>query len=734
MKMKKLLYVIIPVIIFAFSFTQGNAQPNTVRLTPPVGSPSTFPSITSAYSAIPSGLTGNYLIEILPGYAGTDASEVYPIQLTDKAPGAFTITLRPAAGNLTQFIQRSVAAAGAVIQINGGKNVIIDGRPGGVTSSTPDYLRINDPFSGSAASRNIEIMNGATGNIVQFVYSIAAPSTAAAGSRNILIGSTTTTGNSNNIIRFNTVIGGFRGIQDFGTVGVPNNGNQIISNDVMEFGSVGILAGTAQTNILVQGNTVHMSSFVSPAVSVTGIGVQGDIAQTITQNQIYSLTASSATSIIGINTAPTTATTYNITRNQIYDLTSAGAVNLRGMSLFFFQGSVANVNNNFVSITQPNSTATAIFGMLFGANTTNTYTANVYYNSVRIGGTHTGGTASTIVSSGIYRGDNNATSVYNQKNNIAINDRTGGTAGVFHVGFFNGSALGILDIDYNVYYGTAGSAGNAYAAGWVSSLYDNTQLVAYQAAATPNETHSKFMNVNFVSNTDLHLTGASIGDLNLIGIAIPGITIDIDGNTRNNIPYIGANEGAIPLPVELSSFTSAVNANKVTLNWSTVTEHNNSGFDIERAVSGSNTYSKVGNVAGHGNSNTTVNYTYSEINVASGRYNYRLKQIDYNGNIKYYDLSSEVIVGVPTKYDLSQNYPNPFNPTTKISYTIPVDGKVSIKLFDMTGKEVAQIVNTLQTAGYYSVEFNASSLSSGTYFYTIEANNFVATKKMMLVK
>lgn len=89
---------------------------------------------------------------------------------------------------------------------------------------------------------------------------------------------------------------------------------------------------------------------------------------------------------------------------------------------------------------------------------------------------------------------------------------------------------------------------------------------------------------------------------------------------------------------------------------------------------------------------------------------------------------------LPKEYSLNQNYPNPFNPSTKINYDLPFDGRVSIKIFDMTGREVASLVNEFKTAGYYTADFNASALSSGVYFYTISADNFTATKKMILVK
>ncbi|CAN5577889.1 hypothetical protein BH10BAC5_BH10BAC5_20120 [soil metagenome] len=199
---------------------------------------------------------------------------------------------------------------------------------------------------------------------------------------------------------------------------------------------------------------------------------------------------------------------------------------------------------------------------------------------------------------------------------------------------------------------------------------------------------------------------------------------------------IGSNA---PLPVELASFTSTIDHRNVELKWSTASEQNNTGFDVERKISGNNsTWSKVGNVAGHGTSSVTNSYSFKERNLPTANYKYRLKQIDNNGNFKYYDLSNEVIIGIPTAFGISQNYPNPFNPTTKINYDLPFDSKVSIVLFDMTGRQVAELVNTNQVAGYQTVQFNASNLSSGTYFYQINANggnqSFSKTLKMMLIK
>jgi len=191
------------------------------------------------------------------------------------------------------------------------------------------------------------------------------------------------------------------------------------------------------------------------------------------------------------------------------------------------------------------------------------------------------------------------------------------------------------------------------------------------------------------------------------------------------------------LPVELASFSSSVNGNNVNLKWTTVTEENNSGFEIERKNENSS-WVKVGFVNGNGNSNLTHNYSFSDGNLAAGKYNYRLKQIDYNGNFEYHNLAGEIFIGVPAKFEISQNYPNPFNPVTKIDYSLPFDSKVQIKLYDITGKEVMTLQNSIENAGYHSVTLNAINLSSGTYFYKISAEGenakFEKTLKMVLLK
>ncbi|MFA5011872.1 MAG: T9SS type A sorting domain-containing protein [Ignavibacteria bacterium] len=191
-----------------------------------------------------------------------------------------------------------------------------------------------------------------------------------------------------------------------------------------------------------------------------------------------------------------------------------------------------------------------------------------------------------------------------------------------------------------------------------------------------------------------------------------------------------------PLPVTLASFTASnVNKRDIKLSWTTSTEINNSGFEIERKLSDGN-WQKVGFQNGSGTTNTPVSYNFTDSKLNTGKYNYRLKQIDNNGNFHYYDLSSAVEVGIPTKYDLSQNYPNPFNPVTKIDFDLPKDSRVNIVVYDILGREMKSIVNEFRKAGYYTVTFDASALSSGTYFYRLltDGDNNIITKKLTLVK
>lgn len=188
------------------------------------------------------------------------------------------------------------------------------------------------------------------------------------------------------------------------------------------------------------------------------------------------------------------------------------------------------------------------------------------------------------------------------------------------------------------------------------------------------------------------------------------------------------------IPVELTSFSGMVTQDGIKLDWATATETNNRGFEIERATDGES-FIKVGFVEGNGTS--TERNDYSFVDRFNFRQNsvvyYRLKQVDYDGTFSYSDVIN-IEYNLPADFTLGQNYPNPFNPSTKIEYTLPVNGVVSLIVYDNLGTEVASLVNETKVAGRYEADFNAVNLSSGVYFYRLTVGSFVDTKKMLLLK
>ena len=150
-----------------------------------------------------------------------------------------------------------------------------------------------------------------------------------------------------------------------------------------------------------------------------------------------------------------------------------------------------------------------------------------------------------------------------------------------------------------------------------------------------------------------------------------------------------------PIPVELTSFTANYNGSAVTLNWTTATETNNKGFEVQRKIGSQANWDNLDFVRGSGTTTTQHTYSYTDQNLSAGKYLYRLKQIDFDGSYSYSN-QVEVIIHLPETFSLSQNYPNPFNPTTKIRYELKERGRVDLKIYDVLGKEIADLVNKTQ--------------------------------------
>ncbi len=193
-----------------------------------------------------------------------------------------------------------------------------------------------------------------------------------------------------------------------------------------------------------------------------------------------------------------------------------------------------------------------------------------------------------------------------------------------------------------------------------------------------------------------------------------------------------ARNGKHSVPVELTSFTAEAGNNNVNIRWTTATETNNYGFEIERTTEKKSSWESIAFIEGKGTTTNPQEYHYSDQNISFGKYLYRLRQIDLDGSFSY-SAEVKVIVGA-LSYELSQNYPNPFNPSTIIKYSIPNDGEVTLKVYDLLGNEIATLINEFKTAGNYQIEFKSSFLSSGIYCYRLTSGEFSAVKKMQFLK
>lgn len=220
------------------------------------------------------------------------------------------------------------------------------------------------------------------------------------------------------------------------------------------------------------------------------------------------------------------------------------------------------------------------------------------------------------------------------------------------------------------------------------------------------------------------------------GLNLP--PFDFVGNPRidNGIVDIGAYEYPSEIPVELVSFTINISGNGIILNWITASELNNMGFEIERTSSVTSTlreWETIGFIEGNGTTAESNHYAFIDSFLSQGIYQYRLKQINFDGSFEYSQIVKVEIFSV-NEFMLNQNYPNPFNPSTTISYQLPVSGNVTLKVYDLLGREAATLVDEYKPAGRYEVEFDAGQLASGVYYYTLQSGEFRSSKKLLLLK
>jgi len=759
--MKKINLIFSFIFLFCFAL-ESNSQ--NVNVNPGAGS---YPTLKDAFDAINAGThTGAVTIDIV---GNTTETATAVLNSSGTGLASYTSILMTPSG-APRIIEGTLSGAttGSIIRFAGADNVTIDGRIAGTgrnltvrnnnsttTTSAAIFLSTVIPSAGDT--------NGCTRNIIRNLeISCNSP-------QNLLTTLALTMGITSGLAT-----------TGLGSAARNNDDNQYLDNNIVKVRYGIFLGGGVANNLndnnVIAGNTIGPAAFGADQIGKAGIYVNGQnncrISCNFIQNvgrddNVLGLTNGADRCGIGLgqeNWSTSTNTTLTGTNNVVNgniimnivetrQFSSAGIICASSAPV---NGGVTNnlISNNVIYTVKANGTSpdqAVGIGYTGGTATINANGDRIVYNSIYMTGLMdpAPGDVSTQNSVGIKIHGLAASSNLTVMNNSIYSDVTSTNPALLHY------CISAPSSTYN--WGTGGCNNNDYyfvtptvqmRTGGLGTTTPFASSYATLALWQPVFTVPGAQDGASIQADPLYtllptpypLIPMALSPLFTAAAPIPGVNFDIYEcsdplSVRGATPTIGAWEySETLLPVELSSFISNVTGTDVTLNWTTASELNNSGFDIERKNAESGNWSKVGNVTGNGTVSTPQNYSFTDRGLTTGKYNYRLKQIDFNGNFEYFNLSNEVGIGIPENYSLSQNYPNPFNPSTKISYELPMDGMVSLRLFDMAGREVASIVNEVQNAGYYTVNFNASSLSSGVYFYTISSNNFIATKKLMLVK
>jgi hypothetical protein len=682
-----------------------------------VGAGGYYADLPTAITALnSSGVNGH--VQFLLTDASYTLTSALVINVTTSAPtSSATVTIKPATG-VSPTITGSLAST-FLIQIVGTNYVTIDGSNSGGSSrnltisntsgSTPLVVKIassNPTLITNITIKNCKIVNGtAVSANVGVVVSSSDPNPTEGGyfsditiqnneisnTSNALIVNGRNPATGSNVNVFSNNIGGSAGE-------IQASGIKLLGVDG------GTISGNTVSNFVETGDLIHTAIWLDLATRNVLVNA----------NRIYDVHSSGTYTGMGISVVTNETDCGIVVRNNmIYDIQGPGGD---------ISGGPTAVITNPIGI---------YVGPPLGQSSGSQSGVGVYYNSIYLSGSVLSGSGRSV---GIAFDVGSSGTV---KNNIIVN-KLGGGGGA--LGMFASTSSGQFDaINHNNYYCASSSANNVGRIGGT----DYASLGDFQTA-TGDDANSVSKDVQFLSASDLHLDGTSVGDAALTGAPIPGITTDFEGDTRDATnPYMGMDEAGSPLPITLAEFTAVVQpgTDYVRLYWATLSEINNFGFFIQRRQGNEESFVDVpgGFVVGHGTTSEPQQYTFIDSAVTSGTWYYRLKQVDLNGAVH---LSEPVQVGVvtgveelvPVHYSLSQNYPNPFNPSTVISYGLPRSSHVLLEVYDALGKLVETLVEKNHEPGQYQVRLDAEGLAAGVYYYRLTAGDFVSTKKLLLIK
>ena len=500
--------------------------------------------------------------------------------------------------------------------------------------------------------------------------------------------------------------------------------SNLIQNNFIRKSGNSIYVSSSNPSVKCVGNVIRGNKIGSEIDSLIGWGIQVEWAMyTIIENNIVqniNRMGSAFDIIHGINLYSCINST--VRNNVVHGIHSNDVMGSTGILLSGSQGDIGSYNyiyNNMVYDIK--STSLSSNGRGVGIQMWYQNNSYIYYNSVHLSGLGNGGNPEG--SAALYIGAN--CTYVNARNNILVNTRDESPYCASAIRAYSGFNSMVSD-NNDLYYSP-----NQYNC-LVKFGSDYHTLADWQA--TGKDLNSITEMANFIAPSNLHINNSIPTNIESHGIPIAGMDSDFDGNPRNSIkPDIGADEfDGIVVPVELTFLTASAIGNEVILNWSTATELNNYGFEIQRKAFGGD-FATVAFVKGQGTTTQQNQYSFADKNLDEGKYFYRLKQMDYGGQLSY-SQTVEVDVRLVDHYTLEQNYPNPFNPTTTIGYVLQKKSNARLTLLNSLGEEIAVLVNEEQDKGFHKVELDASKISSGVYFYQLKAGSFVETKKMLLLK
>ncbi|MES2727444.1 MAG: T9SS type A sorting domain-containing protein [Bacteroidota bacterium] len=669
-----------------------------------VGAGGNFITLTDAVNNLNlRGVSANVTFELTDATYTTPA-ETFPLTINQisGASASNRFTIKPSSGNTTTITGSNALS---IIKLNGADYVTIDGSNNGTT--TKDLTITNSSNTANSATiwlASLGANSGATNNKIQ---------------NTIINGASTATVSVFGIYSSGNTISNTTNGEDNDTLTIDNN----------EFNMLGVgiyLAGTSSNThdmLTITNNTIGNANLANTVVSlgiyalrVNGLVIANNSIKNIVGANTGSPINSDGTEGILLESGVLNAT---ITKNTVDNVAYTGTGGYGGKGIDINTG-IANSNievtNNMVSNIMGDGWSAlgtdAIVGIRILGTTGN---VRLYHNTVHLTGT--ANRASATVSAAVYAAA--GVTNLNVRNNIFMNGIVNNTTA--SKAFAAGTDItnpATITINYNNYfvYGTQGIFG--YLGGDVASL------TAWKAAIG-QDANSINDSTRFVSLTNLHLTSTSIGNFSMKAAPISGVNTDIDNQARTApFYYMGADEiPSSPLPVKLTSLTANVKENNVLVSWTTASEVNNKGFEVERSIDGTE-FASITFVKGAGNSSNVNSYSKLDLNAfnvtASNTIYYRLKQVDFDGKYTYSQIVK--VYKNLEAFSAVAIYPNPFVSQVTVSFNAATQSTAVIEILDIQGKVVAtKTANTVNGANTVEVN-NTDNLQAGIYFARLTLN------------